>query len=136
MKRLLIAAAFILSASASFAGPEQDAVIAHFAALAKAADPAFAGFSAAKGAEFYAANHTGGGVDTPSCTTCHTADPKKAGQTRVGKPIDPMAASANAARFTDLAKVEKWILRNCNSVLGRECTPQETGDVISWLMTQ
>ena len=79
---------------------------------------------------------TGGGVDPPSCPPCPPADPQPAGQTRVGKPIDPMAASANAARFTDLAKVEKWILRNCNSVLGRECTPQETGDVISWLMTQ
>jgi len=47
-----------------------------------------------------------------------------------------MAVSANPQRFTDMEKVEKWFGRNCNSVLGRDCTPQEKGDVATWLIAQ
>jgi hypothetical protein len=46
-----------------------------------------------------------------------------------------MAPAANAERFTDTAKVEKWFKRNCNDVLDRACTPQEKGDVITYLLT-
>ena len=55
------------------------------------------------------------------------------GQTRAGKPIDPMAVSANLNRFTDPAKVDKWLRRNCDTVLGRTCTAKEKGDVITYL---
>ena len=51
-----------------------------------------------------------------------------------GKKIDPMAPSANAERFTDPKKVAKWFKRNCNDVLDRACTPQEQGDVLSYLL--
>lgn len=85
------------------------------------------------GKALFLGSHTGGKPDTPSCTTCHTNDPTKAGATRVGKPIEPMASSANPTRFTDLAKFEKWIRRNCNSVLGRECNAGEKADLVSWL---
>lgn len=77
--------------------------------------------------------HVGGKPDTPSCTTCHTNDPKQVGATRVGKAIEPMASSVNPNRYTDLAKFDKWIRRNCNTVLGRECTAGEKADVLSWL---
>lgn len=71
-----------------------------------------------------------------SCATCHTADPRQAGQhATTSKPIKPLAPAANAARFTDPAKVEKWFRRNCNDVLGRECTPTEKGDVLTWLVS-
>ena len=43
-----------------------------------------------------------------SCASCHTDNPKQAGRTRVGKPIEPLAPSANRERFTDAAKVEKY----------------------------
>lgn len=49
---------------------------------------------------------------------------------------EPMAISANPKRFTDMTEVEKWFDRNCNSVLGRACTPQEQGDVAAWLISQ
>ena len=49
---------------------------------------------------------------------------------------DFFASGANAERFTDMAKVEKWFARNCNSVLGRACTAQEKGDVATWLVAQ
>ena len=51
----------------------------------------------------------------------------------MGKAIAPMAVSLSPDRFTDPDKVEKWFLRNCNTVLGRECTAQEKGDIITYL---
>ena len=41
----------------------------------------------------------------------------------------------NAERFTDAAKSEKWFRRNCNDVVGRECTAAEKADVLAWLLT-
>jgi cytochrome c peroxidase len=108
------------------AGPREDIIAA---LAAEAGQP----LSAERGKALFLGNHAGGKPDTPSCTTCHTKDPKSAGQTRVGKPIDPMAVSANPSRFTDPDKLNKWFLRNCNSVLGRECTATEKGDVLTWL---
>ena len=82
---------------------------------------------------FFAAKHTGGKPDTPSCTSCHSQDPTAAGETRAGKRIEPMAVSKNPSRFTKVDEVNKWFGRNCNSVLGRECTAVEKGDFITYL---
>ena len=46
-----------------------------------------------------------------------------------------MAPAANPERFTDAAKSAKWFRRNCNDVLGRECTSAEKADVLAWLVT-
>lgn len=89
--------------------------------------------SAENGRALFLSTHDGGKVETPSCTTCHTADPRKNGQARTGKTIDPLAPSANPDRFTDTGFVEKWFGRNCNSVLGRDCSAQEKADILSWL---
>ena len=132
---LVLAAAAALSAAA-FAAGERDTILAGLLAQAKAADPALAGFSAERGAAFYRAKHAGGGEDTPSCTSCHGDNPKAPGQTRAGKAIEPLAVSVTPARFTEPAKVEKWFLRNCKGVLGRECTAQEKGDFIAFLAAQ
>ena len=71
-----------------------------------------------------------------SCASCHENPPNHDTKHIVtGKVIKPLAPSANPARFTDEAKTEKWFKRNCNDVLGRECTAQEKADVLSWLMT-
>lgn len=71
-----------------------------------------------------------------ACSSCHTADPASPGKhVKTGKPIEPMTASANPERFTDSAKVEKWLRRNCKWTLGRECTPGEKGDILTWLNT-
>jgi mono/diheme cytochrome c family protein len=90
-------------------------------------------FSVADGKALFQGHHTGGKPETPSCTTCHTTNPRNMGQTRAGKAIKPMAVSANPERFTDPAKVEKWLRRNCHTVLGRACTPKEKGDIITYL---
>lgn len=44
------------------------------------------------------------------------------------------ARKANAERFTNEAKVEKWFRRNCNDVLGRACTFSEKADVLAYLI--
>jgi hypothetical protein len=130
----LIAAAWLLTAAAS--GESPTPLLDFYASQAKASDSAFGGFSAERGEHLFRTNFSSGKPDTPSCTTCHTTDPRKTGQTRAGKDIEPMAASANPKRYTDQAKAEKWFGRNCNNVLGRECTATEKGDFITFMLTQ
>lgn len=69
-----------------------------------------------------------------SCASCHGAPPTRPGQHRsTGKVIAPLAPALEPGRFTDAAKTEKWFRRNCNDVLGRECSPGEKADVLAWL---
>jgi len=71
-----------------------------------------------------------------SCSSCHTATPTVEGKhATTGKAIAPMAPAFNPERFADAAKTEKWFRRNCNDVMGRECTAGEKADVLAWLMT-
>lgn len=103
-----------------------------FEAEARAATATFAGFSAARGKAFFNATH---GAQW-SCASCHTANPLASGKhAKTGKAIAPLAPSANPARFSDAAAVEKWFRRNCNDVLGRACTAQEKGDVLQYLLS-
>lgn len=98
----------------------------------RAAAPGFSGFSAPRGARFFQSAHGG----EWSCASCHTQDPRAAGKhAKTGKEIKPLAPAANPQRFTSSTKVEKWFRRNCNDVLARECTPQEKGDVLAYLMS-
>lgn len=103
------------------------------ARYAQQAGVAVTTLSPTRGEAFYRSEHPGRGSAAQSCATCHTADPKQAGRTRVGKRIEPLAPAANRQRFTDAAKVEKWFRRNCTDVLQRECSAQEKGDFIAWL---
>lgn len=103
-----------------------------FATEARQADPAYTGFNAKRGEQFFASLHQGDW----SCSTCHTGNPTQAGQHKVtGKTIAPLAPSANPERFTRPEKVEKWFRRNCKDVLKRACTPQEKGDVLAYLLS-
>lgn len=71
-----------------------------------------------------------------SCASCHGATPVQPGKhAATGKTISAMAPAFNPERFTDPAKTEKWFRRNCNDVVGRECTAAEKADVLSWLLT-
>lgn len=71
-----------------------------------------------------------------SCASCHTSRPTAEGQhAGTGKHIAPLAPAANAQRFTDAAKTEKWFRRNCKDVLGRECSAGEKADVLAWLLS-
>ncbi|NQV48474.1 MAG: DUF1924 domain-containing protein [Rhodospirillaceae bacterium] len=138
MTPLIVAAALIAGfiAAPAAANPARDAIVAGFKAEAQAADSGFAGFSADRGRAIFENPHTGGEPEIPSCTTCHGKTPFGSGETRTGKKIDPMAVSKNPERYTDPEKVAKWFRRNCNTVLGRECTPQEKGDYLTFMMSQ
>ncbi len=58
-----------------------------------------------------------------SCASCHTSNPKGEGKhAKTEKRISPLAPAFNPDRFTDSAKTEKWFRRNCNDVVGRECS--------------
>ena len=86
--------------------------------------------SPARGEQFFTARH---GREW-ACASCHTAAPVQPGKhATTGRPIGAMAPAGNPERFTDAAKTEKWFRRNCNDVVGRECTPLEKADVIAWL---
>ena len=54
---------------------------------------------------------------------------------KTSKVIQPMAPAANPERFKDAAKTKKWFRINRNDVVGRECTPEEKSDVLSWLLS-
>ncbi|HUX91315.1 MAG TPA: DUF1924 domain-containing protein [Gallionellaceae bacterium] len=97
-----------------------------------AAAPGFQGFSSTRGESFFKARHG----NEWSCSSCHTENPAALGRhAKTGKVIEPLAPSANAERFTNPKKVEKWFKRNCNDVLDRVCTAQEKGDVLAYLLS-
>jgi hypothetical protein len=52
-----------------------------------------------------------------------------------GKVIQPLSPVVNASRFKDLQKVETKFKKHCNDIIGRDCTPQEKGDYITYLLT-
>jgi photosystem II stability/assembly factor-like uncharacterized protein len=108
----------------------------------QAATPAdtLAGFSAqagtaavsARGQEFFTTTH---GREW-TCSSCHGAVPIQTGKhASTGKSIGALAPAINSERFTDKAKTDKWFRRNCNDVVGRECTASEKADVLSWLIS-
>jgi hypothetical protein len=128
---LLFVAVFgLLSLTALAQTPDE--VLAVIQSDAQANNPAFQGFSSARGESFFKQTHG----NELSCSACHTGNPAATGKhAKTGKAIQPLAPAANAKRFTDTAKVEKWFKRNCNDVLDRVCTPQEKGDVLAYLLT-
>ncbi len=71
------------------------------------------------------------------CATCHTADLSVVGKhAKTGKAIKPLAPSANPERLTELKKIRKWFKRNCKWTVGRECTPQEKGDFLTFIQSR
>ncbi len=127
-----VIAAAIIMATPAFASPLLD----QYKTQAQQEGTSFTGFSAERGKAFYLAHHATGKAETPACTSCHTDTPTKAGLTRAGKTIAPLATSLSPDRYTDKRKVEKWFRRNCNSVLGRACRATEKGDFITFMLTQ
>jgi uncharacterized protein DUF1924 len=133
---LILPAVIVLLATAGAEAGARQALLDAFAAQAKAADPGFTGFSASRGETLFRTPFALGKPDTPACTVCHTASPLEKGETRAGKPIEPMAVSVTPDRYTGPKKVAKWFRRNCKSVLGRECAAQEKGDFLTFMISQ
>lgn len=128
---LALSACTLLLTAPAFAETPQE-ILDGYTTQAKSADPAFSAFDATRGELFFKNTH---GNDW-SCASCHTQNPAEAGKhAKTDKPIEPLAPSANAERFTEPKKVEKWFKRNCGDVLDRECTALEKGDVLTYLLT-
>lgn len=139
MIRTLIAvtAIALLPSLAQAADARRDAILSDYAAQLRKADPTFNGFDATRGEAVFRTKWAKGDERTPSCTSCHTEDPRNPGRNaKTGRPIDPVAVSANPKRFTDMGEVEKQFGRDCKNVLGRECTAQEKGDYITFMAGQ
>jgi len=95
-------------------------------------------FDAGRGKAMWSQSFTHAKADKPrSCATCHTDNPRAVGKhARTGKAIEPLAPSVNPQRLTEVREIEKWFLRNCKWTIGRECSPQEKGDFLSYLASQ
>ena len=123
-KKTLLLLVAMSSSQISFAASPQELLTGYETKSAKAVP--------ARGQQFFNAKH---GKEW-SCASCHDSLPNHETKHIVtGKVIQTLSPVRNSARFSDLAKVEKWFKRNCNDVLGRECEAQEKADVLSWLMT-
>lgn len=133
MSRVLLSLGLVVATvfTAQTAQAETPAEILAMIKTEAASTAGFQGFSAARGDTFFHAKHGG----EWSCSSCHTDNPMNQGKhAKTEKVIKPLAPAANAERFTEVKKVEKWFKRNCNDVLDRECTAQEKGDVLTYLM--
>lgn len=122
-----------LPARAHAAGDVAADLLRGWEAQARRERPAFAGFSAEEGRRIHLAEHVQDG-ERVSCASCHTPNPRSRGRTPAGKIVEPLAPAANPDRLTDPADVEKWFKRNCKQVLGRECTAEEKGHFVTWLL--
>lgn len=92
-------------------------------------------FEAERGKAMWTQKFTHAKTDKPrSCATCHTDNPRVVGKhARTGKAIEPLAPSVNPKRLTEVREIEKWFMRNCKWTVGRKCTAQEKGDILSYL---
>jgi Domain of unknown function (DUF1924) len=128
---LMILFATLLMTSAAFATSASDELFARYKSEGAT------GFDAGRGNKNWTKETKGEGGEVMSCTKCHGDDLSKEGKHhKTGKLIKPMAPSANAERFTDAKKIEKWFKRNCNDVWARECTAQEKGDILKFLLSK
>jgi len=106
-----------------------------YASIAKTVHPDFKGFSPDAGRAFYIREMTIRGKQV-SCSSCHTDNPANVGKHKdTKKKIDALAPTANPKRFTSVDKVEKNFAKHCQDIIGLDCTVQEKGDFIAYLLT-
>lgn len=123
-KTVFFATVFFISSVSVFAATPAELLATYTAQAGAPAQPV-------RGQQLFISKH---GKEW-SCSTCHSAAPTVDGKhATTGKVIGPLAPAFNAERFTDITKSDKWFRRNCNDVMGRECTAVEKADVLSWLM--
>jgi hypothetical protein len=128
---LMVLLGGLLMAGAATATPASDKLFAKYKTEGTGK------FNAEQGKKNWTKEAISGGGEMMSCTKCHGDDLTKDGKHyKTGKLIKPMAPSANAERFTDAKKIEKWFKRNCNDVWSRECTAQEKGDILKFLLSK
>jgi hypothetical protein len=113
----------------AMASPASDAEFAQFKSEGAG------NFSAERGRQNWTREMLSREGEKRSFTTCHGSNLTQPGtHATTHKVIQPMAASVNVERYTDQKKTEKWFKRNCEWTWGRECTVQEKGDILMYLM--
>ena len=124
IKKVLLVLTMLSLVNVAFSATPQELLKGYEAQSGKA--------SSVNGEQFFNAKH---GKEW-SCASCHENPPNHDTKHIVtGKVIKSLSPNSNPDRFADQVKVEKWFKRNCNDVLGRECTSQEKANLLSWLMT-
>jgi cytochrome c553 len=133
IKSIVVGLIASLALSVAFADTNLKEQHTGWTVQARSTDAAFAP-SAERGKNFYGRIFRAGN-EMASCATCHTINPKSLGKhVMTGKEIPALSPTANPERFTDVKKSEKWFKRNCNDVIGRECTAAEKSDLTAWLL--
>ena len=131
----LLAALGLFSASAIADPASAQKLADKYAVIAKNIDPNYKGLSADSGKAFFTRELTIRGKQV-ACASCHTTNPANPGKHIVTKkPIKPLAPSANPERFSDVAKVEKNFEKHCLEIIGRDCTAEEKGNYIAYMLT-
>lgn len=107
-----------------------------YATHVKSIDPAYK-LTAEAGRAFYTKKYARRKDNKEeSCSSCHTDNPMNKGKhVDTGNAIQPLSPVANPKRFGDLQKVETKFKKHCNNIIGRDCTPQEKGDYITYLLS-
>lgn len=127
LRALPLAAALATTALAAWAGDTTPAQ-----QLERFSTQAGAPGQAERGRAFFTSRHG----DEWSCASCHGNPPTGAGKhAATGKAIEPLAPAFNPQAFTDTARVEKWLRRNCKDVAQRECSAAEKADVLAYLIS-
>lgn len=123
---LILAGLFITVPTVLAADTTPQALLSQWTAAAGAPG------NAERGKVFFNTQHT----KDLSCALCHGSQPVSPGKhSSTAKILEPLSPNANPKSLTDNAKVNKWFRRNCNDVLGRECSAQEKADVIAFLLS-
>jgi len=91
--------------------------------------------SAEAGRAFYTKKVLVGGKEM-SCSACHTNDPTKEGKhVDTGKPIKPVAISANPDSFSDVKKVEKNFSTHCRDLYRKDCAALDKGNFLTYMLS-
>lgn len=127
--RLLVSAVTLALSTTSWASPAVEGLLSEYR------QQGASNFSAAAGKAFWnQANRPAGAASPRSCASCHTNDARQTGKHAItGNTIKPLAPSVLSRRLTNPKKIRKWFKRNCEWTRGRVCTPQEKGDVLTYL---
>lgn len=133
----LLAISLSLMLQAGNFNPAMQEYINTLKTQAKQENPNFKDFDATRGEKIFSLKNKGKNDEMISCQSCHGSNLKE-GYTNAftGKPISPLAPSANPARISDVKEVKKWLKRNFKDVFLREGSATEKGDVLYYLINQ
>jgi len=123
---------FSLPVQADVDGAKQ--FVKQYAALVKGSNPSYV-LNAEAGRAFFIKKHTVNGKQV-ACTDCHGDNPAAIGKhSETKKKIASLSPAVNPKRFSNLKKTEETFDKHCNDILERNCTSQEKGDYIVYILS-